>query len=78
MTPHCLIVVLTFINGLMQFANFWWSMDRDAKQNRDIVRTCVGIWILLICGIVALVGWLEWTAYFQRFPQADWWTFFVQ
>ncbi|MDD2707529.1 MAG: hypothetical protein PHV34_05920 [Verrucomicrobiae bacterium] len=33
---------------------------------------------VLLLFILVLIAWLEFRAYFQRFPQADAWTFIFQ
>jgi hypothetical protein len=34
--------------------------------------------IVGVIGIVPAIVYVHWCAYFQRFPNASWWTFFFQ
>jgi len=39
------------------------------------------LWVLVLGLIFTVIGFItyaRWTAYFERFPDASWWTFFVK
>jgi len=36
------------------------------------------LFVVGIIGVVGLIAYLDWAAYFQRFPNSAWWTYFFQ
>ncbi len=52
-------------------------MSPETKQDLKAGAMLAGF-VAIFVGVVGGIMWLKWAAYFQRFPDASWWTFFVK